>query len=353
MNVPSVGSIPNVTSPGACNIGGNTDNAASPKINGNTNEVMSPRSVNMGSVNITSPRECNLGSSSELASPNPCGMGGIPESPQRVNLSIDGMSARGVSTTTITDLSNPQSISIRQEVTLQRPINGRSLNEVAGAAINMPDNINPRAIGMNSNLGSPRCLSNINNSDQSSANLSNSTEISGRLGTSEVLSPRGLNMGIVTNSCDATSTRRIGVNAGDCMSPQMPYIYHDAVASPTAGSVAPLNPSCSQQVQAARHCNCPIQPCAAHRPGSSHIQTPTGTSHRPDARVTVLPPRLPSDPNYPTPNMSMHPTAYERTLEYVEQCHTWALSSSQPSCNLPSNEMNSLLDENQYFQIIQ
>ncbi|XP_075231625.1 transcriptional activator cubitus interruptus isoform X2 [Lycorma delicatula] len=56
---------------------------------------------------------------------------------------------------------------------------------------------------------------------------------------------------------------------------------------------------------------------------------------------------------------NMQPEAYQRTLEYVEQCQSWAVSSSThpPSSNMVINDMtsslNSLLEENRYFQMIQ
>ncbi|XP_039290487.1 transcriptional activator cubitus interruptus isoform X2 [Nilaparvata lugens] len=57
----------------------------------------------------------------------------------------------------------------------------------------------------------------------------------------------------------------------------------------------------------------------------------------------------------------MPPEAYRRTLEYVEQCQSWAVSSSTHpaanSSNMVINDMtsslNSLLEENRYFQMIQ
>lgn len=56
---------------------------------------------------------------------------------------------------------------------------------------------------------------------------------------------------------------------------------------------------------------------------------------------------------------NMQSEAYQRTLEYVEQCQSWAVSSSThpPSSNMVINDMtsslNSLLEENRYFQMIQ
>ncbi|XP_046682490.1 transcriptional activator cubitus interruptus isoform X2 [Homalodisca vitripennis] len=56
---------------------------------------------------------------------------------------------------------------------------------------------------------------------------------------------------------------------------------------------------------------------------------------------------------------NMRQAAYQRTLEYVEQCQSWAVSSSThpPSTNMVINDMssslNSLMEENKYFQMIQ
>lgn len=56
---------------------------------------------------------------------------------------------------------------------------------------------------------------------------------------------------------------------------------------------------------------------------------------------------------------NMRQAAYQRTLEYVEQCQSWAVSSSThpASSNMVINDMtsslNSLLEENKYFQMIQ
>lgn len=56
---------------------------------------------------------------------------------------------------------------------------------------------------------------------------------------------------------------------------------------------------------------------------------------------------------------NMRQAAYQRTLEYVEQCQSWAVSSSThpPASNMIINDMNSslnnLMQENKYFQMIQ
>lgn len=65
----------------------------------------------------------------------------------------------------------------------------------------------------------------------------------------------------------------------------------------------------------------------------------------------------------------MRQAAYQRTLEYVEQCQSWAVSSSTHPAATPApppptttdnmvindmnSSLNSLVDENKYFQMYQ
>lgn len=133
------------------------------------------------------------------------------------------------------------------------------------------------------------------------------------------------------------------------------YQQQAPISSPAAATTAP--PQMHNPHQAARHCNCSNAQCTANNQcnpqgppyynNNNYAQYPAGTYQEPKEEPGQCPPN----------GNQIRQTAYERTLEYVEQCQTWATATQTPSCNMVINDMtsslNSLMEENRYFQMIQ
>lgn len=113
---------------------------------------------------------------------------------------------------------------------------------------------------------------------------------------------------------------------------------YQPMSSPAAGATAPPQHSLPQaSVGGARQCTCT---------GPHHVCQQFQTS-----------PAYYQDPKEEYSATQVRQTAYQRTLEYVEQCQNWTSSSMQATCNMVINDMtsslNSLMEENRYFQMIQ
>lgn len=127
---------------------------------------------------------------------------------------------------------------------------------------------------------------------------------------------------------------------------------YQQMSSPAAGATAP--PAGHNLPQgsagAARQCTCV---------GQHHVcqQYQASPSHQPS---TGPPTPFYQDPKDEFSATQVRQTAYQRTLEYVEQCQNWTSSTTtttQATCNMVINDMtsslNSLMEENRYFQMIQ
>lgn len=176
------------------------------------------------------------------------------------------------------------------------------------------------------------------------------------------------------------------------------------LTSPAAAATAPMQPM--YQPHQARHCNCNGPHCGAHQhmhPCSGmvppchpqpQIMTCAHQNQSCGMQSTCMSPCgmqpncammqqhncIPQQQYCPPQNMynpiapekeeiqcgvvsqssnNMRQAAYQRTLEYVEQCQSWAVSSSThpPASNMVINDMtsslNSLMEENKYLQMIQ
>ncbi|XP_073971913.1 transcriptional activator cubitus interruptus isoform X1 [Rhodnius prolixus] len=152
------------------------------------------------------------------------------------------------------------------------------------------------------------------------------------------------------------------------------------MASPAAAATAPVQHHNMLHVaQQARHCNCNSQQCQQHMQ-QQHVQQPQCNSQV--VQQTQYPTTINNNCNNNNNNQfnngfqelkdqdlqcglfsqtsvnQMRQTAYERTLEYVEQCQNWVVTANPPaSCNMVINDMtsslSSLMEENRYFQMIQ
>ncbi|KAF6207053.1 hypothetical protein GE061_018291 [Apolygus lucorum] len=139
------------------------------------------------------------------------------------------------------------------------------------------------------------------------------------------------------------------------------YQQQASMSSPAAATTAP--PQLHNPHQAARHCNCSNPQCTANNQcnPACNQQQYYNQKYSPQYSSYQDPPKEESSgcpPMSQTSANQMRQTAYERTLEYVEQCQTWATTTQQPpSCNMVINDMtsslNSLMEENRYFQMIQ
>ncbi|XP_066902074.1 zinc finger protein GLI2 isoform X1 [Halyomorpha halys] len=114
---------------------------------------------------------------------------------------------------------------------------------------------------------------------------------------------------------------------------------YQPLSSPAAGATAPAQHNLPQgNLGGARQCTCP---------GQQHICQQFQANNVPYYQ----------DPKEELSATQVRQTAYQRTLEYVEQCQNWANSSTQSTCNMVVNDMtsslNSFMEENRYFQMIQ
>jgi transcriptional activator cubitus interruptus len=135
--------------------------------------------------------------------------------------------------------------------------------------------------------------------------------------------------------------------------------HNQPVPSPAPAATAPIHHSMQHQV--ARHCNCNSQQCASTMQqcaplcNSVHNQSYCNNQYsyqepKEEVQCGVI----------SQSSANMRQTAYQRTLEYVEQCQNWTVTSTTPRpapCNMVINDMtsslNSLMEENRYFQMIQ
>lgn len=137
------------------------------------------------------------------------------------------------------------------------------------------------------------------------------------------------------------------------------YQQQAPMSSPAAASTAP--PQLHNPHQAARHCNCSNPQCTANNNQCSGVhqqQQYYNNGNKYPAQYSPYQEPKEDPAMMQTSANQMRQTAYERTLEYVEQCQTWATNTPQPpSCNMVINDMtsslNSLMEENRYFQMIQ
>lgn len=88
--------------------------------------------------------------------------------------------------------------------------------------------------------------------------------------------------------------------------------------------------------------------CGAHKPPA---QKPPPSYHEPDPEIQCT--------DISQSEVRMPRDAYQRTLEYVQQCQVWSnevSSSTHPTSNMVVNDLtsslNSLMQENRYFQMI-
>ncbi|XP_054280487.1 transcriptional activator cubitus interruptus [Macrosteles quadrilineatus] len=186
-----------------------------------------------------------------------------------------------------------------------------------------------------------------------------------------------------------------------CTSYNQNMSLEQPLTSPAAATTAPMQPVF--QPHQARHCNCSNQMCNQHfQQQVHHHQHPCHHHHQqqmphhqmmcgnhqgcscvsqcsmsqhcgvgpqqfcspPQINQNMFNPIAPEKEEIQCGVVSqssnnMRQAAYQRTLEYVEQCQSWAVSSSThpPSSNMVINDMssslNSLMEENKYFQMIQ
>ncbi|XP_014246314.1 transcriptional activator cubitus interruptus isoform X2 [Cimex lectularius] len=139
----------------------------------------------------------------------------------------------------------------------------------------------------------------------------------------------------------------IGMQINNAISPNC-YQQQPPMNSPAAAATAPTQNHNVHQI-AARHCNCSNPAVCNHMHQYVSGQQCGYQDPKEDTQCVIG----------QTSANQMRQTAYERTLEYVEQCQGWVVSSSnnQSNCNMVINDMtsslSSLLEENRYFQMIQ
>lgn len=209
---------------------------------------------------------------------------------------------------------------------------------------------------------------------------------------------QSLNQGVNQMCQNMNQNQQLGlmVNASTCCGSYAQGMTNldQPLTSPAAAATAPMQ--LVYQPPQARHCNCNSQHCNPHQhvhqchphPQSQSQPHMVGCrNHQSCGCVTqcgvqqnCMPqqhncvPQQYCNPQYHNTaaekeeiqcgivsqsSNNMRQAAYQRTLEYVEQCQSWAVSSSThpPTSNMIINDMssslNSLMEENKYFQMIQ
>ena len=115
---------------------------------------------------------------------------------------------------------------------------------------------------------------------------------------------------------------------------------YQPMSSPAAGTTAPSQHNLPQgNLGGAKQCTCQGQHVCHQFPANNVAYQQEPKEELSSAQV-------------------QQQTAYQRTLEYVEQCHSWTSSMViEPSCNMVINDMsssmNSFVEENRYFELIQ
>lgn len=208
---------------------------------------------------------------------------------------------------------------------------------------------------------------------------------------------QSLNQGINQMCQSLNQNQQLGlmVNASTCCGSygQSMTNLDQPLTSPAAAATAPMQ--LIYQPPQARHCNCNNQHCNPHQQMHQCHPQPQSQLHMVGCRNhqgcgciaqcagvqqncmlqqhNCVPQQF-CNQQYHNPAVekeeiqcgvvsqssnNMRQAAYQRTLEYVEQCQSWAVSSSThpPTSNMIINDMssslNSLMEENKYFQMIQ
>lgn len=204
---------------------------------------------------------------------------------------------------------------------------------------------------------------------------------------------QSLNQGINQICQNMNQNQQLGlvVNASTCCGSYSQGANSDQpLTSPAAAATAPMQ--LMYQPPQARHCNCnstscnqhqhihqchpqpPIVGCRSHQSCGCMSQCGVQQICMVQHNCMPQPQQQYCTPQYHNPTTekeeiqcgvvsqssnNMRQAAYQRTLEYVEQCQSWAVSSSThpPTSNMIINDMssslNSLMEENKYFQMIQ